>query len=179
MLDEVNLEDDPLYDAVASRVAEFIDDAEAPMDEDSEEHISNLFRGYRSELEAICSAHTLSKGRGAMLTEEEAVVGTIVANTSQPRKRLDHIGKLREDTETLVRSVRDSLEGDDDVLPGECLQQAFFAWRFARYLCSKSKPQFGARSFWWVTLGAVFEGVKEIEQEMVYQHKQDARRRRV
>ncbi|KAL0067955.1 hypothetical protein AAF712_005124 [Marasmius tenuissimus] len=161
MLDEVNLEDDPLYDAVASRVAEFTDDAEAPMDEDSEEHISNLFRGYRSELEAI------------------SVVGTIVANTSQPRKRLDHIGKLREDTETLVRSVRDSLEGDDDVLPGECLQQAFFAWRFARYLCSKPKPQFGARSFWWVTLGAVFEGVKEIEQEMVYQHKQDARRRRV
>ena len=177
MLDYVDLDNDPIYDSVASRVAEFIEDAEAPTDNDSEERISNLFRGYRSELEAICSTHTLSKHRGAMLTEGEAAIGTIVANTSQPRKRLDHIGKLREQTDTLVRSVRESLEGDDDVPPDECLQQAFFAWRFAQRLCSNPRPQSGARSFWWVTLGAVFEGVKEIEQEPMYRQRQDARRR--
>ncbi|KAL0576516.1 hypothetical protein V5O48_005461 [Marasmius crinis-equi] len=174
MLDGVGLDDDPLYDAVVDKVSDHID-VDVRVDDETEERISNLFRGYRSELEAICSAHTLSKRRGAMLTEEEAVVGTIVANTSQPRKRLDHIGKLREQTDTLVRSVRDSLEGDDDTSPEECLEQAFFAWRYARSLCSRQVPPFGARSFWWVTLGAVFEGVKEVEQELMNRARRDTR----
>ncbi|KAF9260078.1 RdRP-domain-containing protein [Marasmius fiardii PR-910] len=170
--------DDHLYDAVFDRVAEFVDNVDEEIDEGSWDDVRNLFQGYRSELEAICSTHTLSKRRGAMLTEEEATVGTIVANTSQPRKRLEHIGKLREQADTLVRSVRDSLEGGDDLSPGESLRQAFIAWRFARSLCSRRKPPFGAKSFWWVTLGAVFEGVKEVEQELMYQRRRDARRAR-
>ncbi|KAG7089313.1 hypothetical protein E1B28_011008 [Marasmius oreades] len=179
---QIRGDDDPLYDAICDRVAEFLDDVDQEVNDESWAHVGNLFRGYRSELETICSTYTLSARRGAMLTEEEATVGTIVANTSQPRKRLDHIGKLREQTDTLVRNVRESLEGDDSVSPAESLRQAFVAWEFARSLCvsgfGRGQPPFGARSFWWVTLGAVFEGVKEIEQEMMYQRRRDMRRGR-
>jgi RNA-dependent RNA polymerase len=104
--------DDPVWIAVSQRVSDFIDNEET-IDDKAQEKIKTLFEVYKSDLSSICSAHTLSSGRMAILTEEEAVIGTVVASTSQPRKRLDHIGKLREQTSTLVRDVGDSLEGDD------------------------------------------------------------------
>jgi hypothetical protein len=39
-----------------------------------------------------CVAHTLSHTRNALLSEGEAVIGTIIAKTSQVRKRADLIG---------------------------------------------------------------------------------------
>ncbi|KAK7031202.1 hypothetical protein VNI00_013618 [Paramarasmius palmivorus] len=169
---------DPVYQLVEDRVAEFID-IDPSLDEDTEDHIRDLFQSYRSGLESICSANTLASGPTAMLTEEEAIVGTIVANSSQPRKRLDHIRKLREQTDTLVRDVRDSLAGDDTISPGKSLHRAFYAWQLAEHFCRthRKAPPFGARSFWWVALGAVFEGVKEIEQEEFNERRRETRRR--
>ncbi|KAI3600948.1 hypothetical protein WG66_014877 [Moniliophthora roreri] len=168
----------PLYTAVETKVAEFID-IDDSVDEEAKDHIKDLFQNYRSNLESICSANTLASGPTAMLTEEEAVIGTIVANTSQTRKRLDHIRKLREQTDTLVRDVRESLAGDDDISPGETLRRAFYAWQVAEHFCHirSRPPPFGARSFWWVSLGAVFEGIREIEQEEINERRREARRR--
>ncbi|EEB90110.1 hypothetical protein MPER_11728 [Moniliophthora perniciosa FA553] len=169
---------DPLSTAVEARVTEFID-IDDSLDEEAKDHIRDLFQNYRSSLESICSANTLASGPTAMLTEEEAIIGTIVANTSQPRKRLDHIRKLREQTDTLVRAVRESLAGDDDISPGESLHRAFYAWQIAKHFCHirNRSTSFGARSFWWVSLGAVFESIKEIEQEEINERRREARRR--
>ena len=59
-----------------------------------------------------------------MLTEEEAVVGTIVQQTPQPRKRKDHMTKLRDQTDLLVKGIRDKLEGDDGDSPEDVLRRA-------------------------------------------------------
>ncbi|THU79982.1 RdRP-domain-containing protein [Dendrothele bispora CBS 962.96] len=169
-----SFDDDPVWVAVSERVSDYID-VDNTIEDDVQDEIKSLFQGYKSDLSSICSAHTLSSGRTAMLTEEEAVIGTIVANTSQPRKRLDHIGKMREQTDTLVRDVRSSLEGDDNLSSGESLERAFFAWRLANRLCHQQSSPVGARSFWWVTLGAVFEAVKEIEEEEKNELRRQAR----
>ncbi|KAJ7577369.1 RNA-directed RNA polymerase 2 [Mycena floridula] len=154
----LNVEDeDPLsvYNVIHDRIADFIDEDETTAMDD----IPDLLRFYRSELQNICSTHTLSHHRAAMLREEEALVGTIVANTSQPRKRLDHISKLREQMDGLVRRVRDNIVGDEDtVSPEQSLERARFAYRL-----SVGKKTFGAQSFGWIALGAVFDAIKEIE----------------
>lgn len=150
----------PVYPLVKRRVEEF---TSVDRMESEAVYISELFAGYRSQLQSICSTHTLSHTRAAMLTEEEAVVGTIVANTSQPRKRQDHTAKLREQTELLVRGVRESLSGDEDTASEDRLKRAFSAFKFAVTLRG-DRSRFGASSFGWVALGAVFEFMREIEE---------------
>jgi RNA-dependent RNA polymerase len=99
-----------------------------------------------------------------MLTEEEAVIGTIVANASQPRKRQDHIAKLREQTDALVRGVREGLSGDEYTEREEYLRRACLAYRLATTFTRDRDREFGARSFGWIALGAVFEAVGLVER---------------
>lgn len=78
-------EDDELTFTVYERVTGFI--AVGRHDDDLVGEIWELFQQYASQMQSICADHTLSKARNAMLTEEEVVVGTIVAKCSQPRKQ--------------------------------------------------------------------------------------------
>ncbi|KAH8822930.1 RNA-directed RNA polymerase 2 [Flagelloscypha sp. PMI_526] len=126
--------------------------------------IPSIFLHYRGTLHGICSAQTLSSNRKSTLTEEEAVVGTIMAKTSQPRKRLDHIHKLRDGTDRLVTATRSSILGDgqpnrEELLDG--LQRAYLAWELS--LKVMKDGIFGARSFGFVALGAIFEAIRDIE----------------
>lgn len=170
---------------VKSRVWEFIDiDVSQPAGEDDlnvARHIHHLFHHYRSELQNICGTHSLSQKRSAMLSEEEAVVGTIVANTSQPRRRLDYIAKVREATTTLVQGVRRSLIVEDDIRTEEQagegedeegededegerdeerehldnLRRGWLAWVFS--LACAQDEMLGAQSFGWIALGVIFD----------------------
>ncbi|KDQ63790.1 hypothetical protein JAAARDRAFT_120957 [Jaapia argillacea MUCL 33604] len=146
LMEELSLagedEDDPVFMAV-------------------ENHLSQLFDQYASQLQSICITHTLSRSRSAMLTEAEAVVGTIVANCSQARKRRDVMSQLREQTAALVSGIRDEISGDDDTTLYEQLERAWLAWRIA----IAGQERFGAKSFWWITLGLVFDAVKDLEEE--------------
>ncbi|KAL1732044.1 RNA dependent RNA polymerase-domain-containing protein [Schizophyllum commune] len=156
--------DDPLFDALYDRVAAYdmkVND-EATLEE--VESTGQLFQRYVNELRSICATNTLSQSRAAMLTEEEATVGTIVQKTSQPRKRKDQMAKLREQTDFLVRGIREEMAGDDDDIPEVPLHRAWLAWQLA-YQKQKQKL-FGAQSFGWVAMGAIFEAVKEIEDRM-------------
>jgi RNA-dependent RNA polymerase len=53
-----------------------------------------LFENYASQLRHVCMALSLSQTRLAMLTEQEVMVGTIIAKSSQPRKRQDLMSKV-------------------------------------------------------------------------------------
>ena len=146
-----------LESAVKSRVTEFISDD--PNSETVRLAIESLDR-YSVELQGICSCNALQRHKDATLSEEEAVVGTIVAKCSQRRKRKDAMSQLREQTGFLVKYVRDELSGDDDSSQYDWLETAWTAWQVSRQL----KDRFGAHSYGWIALSEVFDAIKGIEQ---------------
>ncbi|KAF8167941.1 RNA-directed RNA polymerase 2 [Crassisporium funariophilum] len=151
--------DDPLFDAVEDVVRDFVD-TDGPWPDAEINFVKNLLDRYTSELQGICAANTLSHARTALLSEEEAIIGTIVQKTSQSRKRTDMMSKLRENTDLLVRAIREELAGDDEVSDEKSLERAWLAWE----LSVAQDKTFGAQSFGWVALGAIFEAVKQIEE---------------
>lgn len=124
--------------------------------------IRDIYLAYRYRLQSICAVHTLSRSRHAMLTEAEVFVGTIVANTSQPARRLDHISKIRDETTMLVDDVRDSLMGGAEIATEQRLYRAYFAWRRSLEASSETEV-FGLRSFGWIALSVVFEAMKDLD----------------
>jgi RNA-dependent RNA polymerase len=142
---------------VERRVTKFI--SIDPNSESVKLAIESLGR-YSVELQGICACNAIQR-RKAMLSEEEAVVGTIVAKCSQRRRRRDAIAQLREQTSYLVKYVRDELSGDEDSSPYDWLATAWAAWKVSRRL----KDRFGAHSYGWVALGEVFDAIKAIEQD--------------
>jgi hypothetical protein len=162
-LDGLDLDDDPMVLAIKTYVAKFIRTNDRP--QGIVEYIALIFNRYASEFQGICIAHTLSRGKEALLSEEEAVVGTIAAKTSQPRKRMDLIASLREKSDILARSVREELLGDDDVDWEECLQRAWLSFELAIELAYGEHKTFGAQSFLWISLGAILDALKELEDE--------------
>ena len=149
-----------LESVVQSRVAEFI-----PIDDFDSESVriaTESLNRYSVELQGICACNAIQRpGRKApaMLSEEEAVVGTIVAKCPQRRKRKDAMSQLREQTGFLVRYVRDELSGDDDTSELDWLAMGWTAWKVSRHL----KDRFGAHSYGWIALGEMFDAIKAIE----------------
>jgi RNA-dependent RNA polymerase len=151
---------DPLELAVKNLVAEFID--LDPSSKFVKLAIESLSR-YSMELQGICACNAIQPRKDAMLSEEEAVIGTIVAKCPQRRKRKEAIAQLREQTSYLVKSVRDELSGDDDTSQYEWLEIAWAAWKVSRHL----KDSFGAHSYGWIALGEVFDAMRAIEPDVV------------
>jgi hypothetical protein len=54
----------------------------------------DLFQTYAGQAHGICSSHTLSQAKDAMLMEQEILIGTIVAKSSQARRRHDLMAKV-------------------------------------------------------------------------------------
>ena len=157
-LDRLDLSQDPVAEAIEDRVSELlqIQDSNLVM----VQYIKQIFERYVLELQTICVANALSHKRSVPLTEEEAMVGTIVQKTSQQRKRKHMISRLREQTDILVRGVREELAGDEDTPSRAFLERAWLAWQ----LSILERKSFGGESFGWVALGAMFEAIKEIEE---------------
>ncbi|KAI0033371.1 RNA-directed RNA polymerase 2 [Vararia minispora EC-137] len=161
MLSETTLSDagdDPVLSAIEDRVLEFIDIDEPALPEQAEA-IAQLFARYVGELQSICATQVLTHRRQAMLTEEEATIGTIIEKTSMPRKRKELMAKLRERTDYLVRDVREELAAAEEEDFEVALRRAWIAWKLAL----REEKAFGAKSFGWIALGSLFETIKEIE----------------
>lgn len=145
---------DPFYTTIALEVERFIA-TEEPFGDQLWNEGESFFARYTTELQGICITKTLSSARDASLAEEEAMIGTIVQRTSQPRRRTDMISRLRESTDILVRGIREVLEGGEHDTEEDYLQRSWFAWQVAL----EHGREFGAQSFGWVALGAIFEGL--------------------
>lgn len=150
-------DENPVEDVIEARVAQFILLDETPLE--IPENMRLLFEGYIDRLSSICDVHALSRSRP--LSEEEAVVGTIIQKSSQPRRRKDLTSKLREQTDILVRGIREELAGNSDTPREDFLERAWLAWKLSR----AKRGVFGGESFGWLALGAIFEAIKEIEDE--------------
>jgi RNA-dependent RNA polymerase len=154
---------DALESAVEGRVEEFID--VEPHSRSVTFAVKSLDR-YSLTLQGICSCNVLQSRKDAILSEEEAVVGTIAAKCSQRRRRKDAIAQIREQTGYLVKSVRDELSapedlsGDEESTDYDWLATAWAAWKVSRHF----KDRFGALSYGWIALGEVFDAMKAIEQ---------------
>jgi len=150
--------DDQVDVAVYGRITEFIDD---DVDPDYRASAFALFDRYGAELKTICDSHTISRGRHAVLTEEEAAVGTIVATTSQPRLRRDTISKLRDQTSLQVKGVRNELISEEDGFETK-LGKAWALWRVTQ----DEKDVMGARTLGLIALGVIFDTIREFEEEL-------------
>ncbi|TFY68358.1 hypothetical protein EVJ58_g1048 [Rhodofomes roseus] len=159
-------ESDPTQDnfvlrTVERKIMEYIPLSEESVADDVIKTLYQLFESYTSQLRGICAAHALSYSRSALLTEEEALVGTIVAKTSQPRKRTDMMSRLREQTASVVKAVRTEISGVDGTSAETSLERAWVAYKVALI----QDDYFGARSFAWVALGEIFDAIRDIEEE--------------
>lgn len=141
-----------LFRAVKTRVPNFRLD----QSQEYSTSITQLFHHYASELQLICMSNVLSRMRDNPLSEEEAIIGTIDQKTSQRHKRKYTMWKLHENTEFLVRGIREALMGDDSVELEESLRRAWEAWEFS----ISRDSTFGAQSFGWIALGLILEEIQ-------------------
>lgn len=156
----LKLDRSPISSKVRNHVSQYISPGRVDRDRRMMIEAADRFARYSSELQTACATFTLSRTRGVILTEEEAVVGTIVAKTSQPRQRQERMSKLRENTDIVVSSIRDELMGDEED-PLMALGRSWAAWQIG----VAEKDAFGAKSFGWIALGGIFEAIKEYENE--------------
>jgi RNA-dependent RNA polymerase len=77
-----------------------------PTGAENDVHAERLHARYTREMRCICATHTLVEAPDVRLTEEEVVLGTILANCTQPRWRSDRAYRMRLQSETLVRDIR-------------------------------------------------------------------------
>ncbi|KAF9791853.1 RNA dependent RNA polymerase-domain-containing protein [Thelephora terrestris] len=158
-LERMSLRNDDKVDAaVFERITQFIDGDD--VDPDYRDRAFTIFDRYTAELKIICAAYTISYSRDAMLTEEEAAVGTIVARTSQPRFRLNMMSKLREQTDLQVKGVRGEVASKDDEFETK-LEKAWALWRVTQ----EERELMGARTLGLIALGVIFDTIKEYEEE--------------
>jgi RNA-dependent RNA polymerase len=155
------------FDEIQIRVDQYVRASEyTSMEDFSVQEVQeawDLFQTFTGQIHNACVSHTLSQSRDAMLTEQELIVGTIVAKSSQPRKRKDTMakasirapnsehhadvscpGQMREVTSVIVRDARDELKGDDTNTYEQWLRRSYVAWRLANL----EEESFGGKSFW-------------------------------
>ena len=121
--------------------------------------MSELFDHFAAELEHICFSYTLSRKATARLTEEEVFMGTIIAKTAQPRLRRDSISSMRDETSILVRRMLVELEGGEYTPIEDWVNRSWTAWGVSL----AKKDLFGAKSFGWIALRAIFETIKHLD----------------
>lgn len=161
---------DPISAAVADLLRKYIAvpvDSELPPE--TVVVVKETFRVYVTELRCLCAASTMTR---TPLTEEEVLVGTIASKTNQPRKRQSHNATLQERSEELVERIKLELSGErtrpakdgssDTTDLKAWLTRSWTAWCISLH----DGERFGAKSFGFVSLGSIFDCVKELKDRM-------------
>jgi RNA-dependent RNA polymerase len=108
--------------------------------------------------------HTLLDSPDVQLTEEEVVLGVILAKSTQPRLRKDRMYRMRLHVETLVRNIRariippaeDGQRTFEDFRDG--LQKAWATWGWAQHHRDKEYIE----SFSLIALGVALDCLKQL-----------------
>lgn len=160
-MDSLSMDEGTVYEAVMSRTKTLTPDQ--PLDDRYKTLAEDIFVTFASQLEHICASHTMSN-KYERLSEAEAILGVISERTSQPRRRKELMAKLREHTTQLVIDIRWEFQmGEEEQSDArDRLALALIAWELS--IERIREKEFGARSFWWICLGAIFEAVRVIEE---------------
>ncbi|KAI6116669.1 RNA dependent RNA polymerase-domain-containing protein, partial [Pisolithus croceorrhizus] len=133
-----------------------------PSTDQSWEDIASVYAGYQQELIYISTTYSLSK---AALSEEELVIGTILANFTNGGYKKDRVYAMKESLSFLLRAAREALvgelcEGQTEEIRGQ-LARAWKAWTYTldtqRASNETGNSQFGSHSFGLIALGLVLE----------------------
>jgi len=139
----------PLEDAITRAVAPYVrstlkhtDDEAVAIKQSSVDdgHAEQLHTHYVREMRYICVTHTLVDAQDVRLTEEEVVLGTILANCTQTRWRSDRSYRMRLHAEELVDDIYTQIvqcEGGSRAATDEqllaALPHAWSAWCWAQH----------------------------------------------
>ncbi|KAI9446026.1 RdRP-domain-containing protein [Lactarius indigo] len=121
---------------------------------------------YVREMRYICVTHTLVDSPDVRLKEEEVVLGTILATTTQPRWRSDRAYRMRLHSGALVRDIRSQIipKAKEDAPTEEELRAGLpIAWRmwcWAQHQRDKDKEFIEAFSL--IVLGVVLDCLKRL-----------------
>jgi RNA-dependent RNA polymerase len=122
-----------------------------------------LYDRFLQEMRYVCMTHTLLDLPDAQLTEEEVVLGVILAKSTQPRLRKDRTYRMRQHSETLVRDIRARIVPEEEGQRTEkdfrdCLQKAWATWGWAQHHRDKEYIE----SFSLIVLGVVLDCLKQL-----------------
>ncbi|KAI0253578.1 RdRP-domain-containing protein [Lactifluus subvellereus] len=156
----------PLEDAISCALAPLVQKTlNAPPEPPEAENrqAEELYADFVCEMRYICVTHTLVDAPDVRLTEEEVVLGTILANCTQSRWRSDRSYRMKLHTEGLVHDIRGRIvqsEGtptDDEFRAG--LPCAWAAWGWAQH--HRDDKEF-IESFSLIMLGIVLDCLKRL-----------------
>ncbi|KAI0719267.1 RdRP-domain-containing protein [Cerioporus squamosus] len=131
-----------------------------------------LFRWYARELAYVCLTHAPAENTDVRLSEEEVVLGAILAQCSQRRWKKDRMHRMRDHVRQIVRDVKCRRRGlgmpeskDKTEEPARedlvsALAKGWAAWDFGM----RNRNTFGARSFSLIGLGVVCEMLERLEK---------------
>jgi RNA-dependent RNA polymerase len=172
----------PLEDPISRKVAPLVrstlkttrDDDDDPADSDQSDtdtgHAEQLHAHYVREMRFICMTHTLVDAPDVRLTEEEVVLGTILANCTQSRWRTDRSYRMKLHAEELVNDIRTQIvpqreEGEEPPTEEQLkeqlrigLRRAWAAWCWAQ----NHRDEVYFESFALLVLGIVFDCLKRL-----------------
>jgi RNA-dependent RNA polymerase len=155
---------DPISVALKRRVKKYIPAYTDP-DGQSQE-ISRIFNGYVDELRYICVTYTVSITPDTRLTEEEVVVGTILAKCSQKRWRKARIYAMHVHASALVKDIQSKLlpvaklDGATASQLVDGLERAWCAWDFSL----RNSDKFGGNSFGLIALAIIFDCLEWLDK---------------
>jgi RNA-dependent RNA polymerase len=157
-LKEVVPLDDPISRALAPLVQIALD---AELDTSCVENAQteDLHTRFASEMRYICVMH--GPAPNVHLTEEEAVLGTVRAKSTQPHWRADRAYRMTMHTQTLLHDLRAqiasvSLAGEEGLRDG--LRDAWAIWGWAQH--HREKPFI--ESFALVALALIFDHLQQL-----------------
>ncbi|KAH9018099.1 RdRP-domain-containing protein [Lactarius pseudohatsudake] len=125
-----------------------------------------LHASYVREMRYICVTHTLVDKPDVRLKEEEVVLGTIIAITTQPRWRKDRTNRMRLHSRALVRDIRAQIvckAEEEDPTEEELRAGLPIAWRmwcWAQHHLDKDKDFIEGFSL--IVLGVVLDCLKRL-----------------
>ncbi|KAI9446027.1 RdRP-domain-containing protein [Lactarius indigo] len=125
-----------------------------------------MYACYVREMRYICVTHTLVDAPDVRLKEEEVVLGTILATTTQPRWHLDRAYRMRLHSGALVRDIRSQIvpkAKEDEPTEEELragLQIAWKLWCWAQH--QRDKEEEFIESFSLIVLGVVLDCLKRL-----------------
>jgi RNA-dependent RNA polymerase len=123
-----------------------------------------LHAHYVREMRYICVTHTLVDAPDVRLKEEEVVLGTILATTTQPRWRADRAQRMRVHSGALVRDIRAQIvykANEDEPTDEELRAGLLVAWEMWRWAQHHRDKEF-IEGFSLIVLGVVLDCLKRL-----------------
>jgi RNA-dependent RNA polymerase len=137
-------------------------DGAGPGAESENGHAEELHAHYVREMRYICVTHTLVDTPDVRLKEEEVVLGTILANCVQPRRRTDRTYRMKLHAGGLVNDIRGQIVQSEDTPTEDQLRSglrcAWDVWAWAQ----RHRDREFIESFSIIALGLVFDCLERL-----------------